>query len=148
MVWLTFTLCIHCMWFRNWSKSLINPSQISQMTNLPDGFTWPGFEFPVTCCLVNICCCIAFAAFSAFCDCILVDACLPKITNRKKRLSSVLLLHTRIQLYYFGTAVIDILGCWGFFWFFEAIGCNWTKIKFSISLQSICKLNWISGLDF
>lgn len=41
----TLTLCIHCIWFRNCSRSLIYPSQISHITNLaPAAGLWPGFN--------------------------------------------------------------------------------------------------------
>lgn len=39
------TLCIHCMWLRSCSKSLMYPSQISQMTKFPfpPPWPWPGW---------------------------------------------------------------------------------------------------------
>ena len=37
-----YTLWIHCMWFLSCSRSLMYPSQISQMTKLPLPCGWPG----------------------------------------------------------------------------------------------------------
>lgn len=101
---ITLTLCIHCIWFRNWSKSFMYPSQISQ-TTMP-GFPpccwfWPGFTLPMPGGLVNMAaaCCIALA-FEIFADdpeCIPGCVCL-------------------------GNAVIDILGCCELFCDFDPVG--------------------------
>lgn len=82
---LTLTLCIHCIWFLSWSKSLMYPSHISQITNEalpPPADDWPGL-IPVAAAAGFASCAAAACSWK---DDKAVDGCL-------------------------GSGVIDMLGC-------------------------------------